>query len=160
MQNAPPGFLRLAGHPLRWRLLTELARTDRQVRELTGLPGPAAEPGPYHLGQLRAGGLVRRRAELFVDAIAACNLLPADSPSWPLLRLAGPRPGGRAGQRGLAFILPGLACILALSALFLRGHAAAVGERAPGPGRAPRCAAVAVRLRGPAARPAQLGAAE
>jgi hypothetical protein len=36
VQNAPPGFLRLAGHPLRWRLLTELARTDRQVRELTG----------------------------------------------------------------------------------------------------------------------------
>jgi hypothetical protein len=36
VQSAPPGFLRLAGHPLRWRLLTELARSDQQVRELTG----------------------------------------------------------------------------------------------------------------------------
>jgi ArsR family transcriptional regulator, arsenate/arsenite/antimonite-responsive transcriptional repressor / arsenate reductase (thioredoxin) len=32
--RAAPGFLRLAGHPLRWRLLAELARSDRQVREL------------------------------------------------------------------------------------------------------------------------------
>jgi len=40
VQSAPPGFLRLAGHPVRWRLLTELARTDRQVRELTGLLCP------------------------------------------------------------------------------------------------------------------------
>ena len=34
MQSAPPGFLRLAGHPVRWRLLTELARTDRVAAEL------------------------------------------------------------------------------------------------------------------------------
>ncbi len=34
-----PGFLALAGHPVRWRLLAELARSDRQVRELTALAG-------------------------------------------------------------------------------------------------------------------------
>ena len=61
MQSAPPGFLRLAGHPLRWRLLTELARTDRQVRELTGLLGQPQSLVSYHLGQLRAGGLVSAR---------------------------------------------------------------------------------------------------
>jgi ArsR family transcriptional regulator, arsenate/arsenite/antimonite-responsive transcriptional repressor / arsenate reductase (thioredoxin) len=61
VQNAPPGFLRLAGHPLRWRLLTELARTDRQVRELTGLLGQPQSLVSYHLGQLRAGGLVSAR---------------------------------------------------------------------------------------------------
>ena len=60
-QNAPPGFLRLAGHPLRWRLLTELARSDRQVRELTGLLGQPQNLVSYHLGQLRAGGLVSSR---------------------------------------------------------------------------------------------------
>ena len=32
---APPDFLRLAGHPVRWQLLGELARSDRQVRELS-----------------------------------------------------------------------------------------------------------------------------
>ena len=61
MQNAPPGFLRLAGHPLRWRLLTELARTDCQVRELTGRLGQPQSLVSYHLGQLRAGGLVSAR---------------------------------------------------------------------------------------------------
>ena len=61
VQNAAPGFLRLAGHPLRWRLLTELARTDRQVRELTGLLGQPQSLVSYHLGQLRAGGLVSAR---------------------------------------------------------------------------------------------------
>ena len=30
---APPEFLQLAGHPLRWRLLGELARSDRIVQE-------------------------------------------------------------------------------------------------------------------------------
>ena len=61
MQSAPPGFLRLAGHPLRWRLLTELARSDRQVRELTGLLGQRQNLVSYHLAQLRAGGLVSAR---------------------------------------------------------------------------------------------------
>ena len=61
VQNAPPGFLRLAGHPLRWQLLTELARTDRHVRELTGLLGQQQSLVSYHLGQLRAGGLVSAR---------------------------------------------------------------------------------------------------
>ena len=61
MQIAPPRFLQLAGHPVRWRLLTELARTDRQVRELTGLLGQPQSLVSYHLGQLRAGGLVSAR---------------------------------------------------------------------------------------------------
>ena len=59
--SAPPGFLRLAGHPLRWRLLTELARSDRQVRELRDLLGQPQSLVSYHLGQLRAGGLVSAR---------------------------------------------------------------------------------------------------
>ena len=29
----PPRFVRLASHPLRWRLLRELVRSDRTVRE-------------------------------------------------------------------------------------------------------------------------------
>ena len=59
--SAPPGFLRLAGHPLRWRLLDELARSDRQVRELTDLIGQPQSLVSYHLGRLRAGGLVSAR---------------------------------------------------------------------------------------------------
>ena len=60
-EHVPPGFLRLAGHPLRWRLLHELARSDRQVRELSGRLGQPQSLVSYHLGQLRAGGLVSVR---------------------------------------------------------------------------------------------------
>ena len=35
----PTEFLQLAGHRLRWRLLGELARSDRIVHELTELVG-------------------------------------------------------------------------------------------------------------------------
>jgi ArsR family transcriptional regulator, arsenate/arsenite/antimonite-responsive transcriptional repressor / arsenate reductase (thioredoxin) len=58
---SPPSFLRLAGHPLRWRLLRELARSDRQVRELTTLLGQPQSLVSYHLGRLLQGELVRMR---------------------------------------------------------------------------------------------------
>jgi protein-tyrosine-phosphatase len=58
---APPGFLRLVGHPLRWRLLGELARSDRLVHELTGLVGQRQNLVSYHLGKLREARLVSAR---------------------------------------------------------------------------------------------------
>jgi protein-tyrosine-phosphatase/DNA-binding transcriptional ArsR family regulator len=57
----PSGFLRLAGHPLRWRLMGELARSDRLVHELTGLVGEPQNLVSYHLGQLRSARLVSAR---------------------------------------------------------------------------------------------------
>ena len=59
--SGPPGFLQLAGHPVRWRLLRELARSDRQVRELTSLTGHPQSLVSYHLGRLRAAQLVSAR---------------------------------------------------------------------------------------------------
>src|SRR4051794_38748318 len=59
--HAPPRFLRLAGHPLRWRLLSELARSDRRVGELCELVGRRQSLVSYHLRQLRDGGLVSTR---------------------------------------------------------------------------------------------------
>ena len=59
--GAPPAFLRLAGHPLRWRLLNELARSDRMVHELTGLVGQPQSLVSYHLAQLRDARLVSAR---------------------------------------------------------------------------------------------------
>jgi protein-tyrosine-phosphatase len=60
-QVPAPSIFRLAGHPLRWQLLSELARSDRQVRELTKMVGKAQSLVSYHLGQLRAGRLVSMR---------------------------------------------------------------------------------------------------
>jgi protein-tyrosine-phosphatase/DNA-binding transcriptional ArsR family regulator len=59
--GAPPRVLRLAGHPLRWRLLSELARGDRRVGELCALAGRPQSLVSYHLRQLRDGGLVSAR---------------------------------------------------------------------------------------------------
>lgn len=61
IETSPPRFLRLAGHPLRWRLLSELARSDRRVGELCELAGRHQSLVSYHLRQLRDGGLVSMR---------------------------------------------------------------------------------------------------
>jgi protein-tyrosine-phosphatase/DNA-binding transcriptional ArsR family regulator len=58
---APPEFLQLAGHPLRWRLLSALGRSDRKVHELTGLVGEPQNLVSYHLGKLRDARLVSAR---------------------------------------------------------------------------------------------------
>jgi ArsR family transcriptional regulator, arsenate/arsenite/antimonite-responsive transcriptional repressor / arsenate reductase (thioredoxin) len=57
----PPEILSLTAHPLRWRLLSELARSDRQVRELTARLDEGQSLVSYHLGRLRSGRLVRSR---------------------------------------------------------------------------------------------------
>jgi protein-tyrosine-phosphatase/DNA-binding transcriptional ArsR family regulator len=60
-----PPFLVLAGHPVRWRMLVELAQSDRQVRELTRVLGRPQGLVSYHLARLRAGGLVSARKSSF-----------------------------------------------------------------------------------------------
>ena len=59
--TGPPQFLRLAGHPLRWRLMSELAHSDRRVGELCDLAGRQQSLVSYHLRRLRDGGLVTMR---------------------------------------------------------------------------------------------------
>jgi ArsR family transcriptional regulator, arsenate/arsenite/antimonite-responsive transcriptional repressor / arsenate reductase (thioredoxin) len=83
---SPPRFLRLAGHPLRWRLLRELARSDRRVGELCSLAGQRQSLVSYHLRRLRDGGLVfmRRSAAdgrdtYYVLDLPRCGELLADA---------------------------------------------------------------------------------
>ncbi len=54
----PPVFVRLAAHPLRWRLLTALAGGDYRVRELTAWIDEPQNLVSYHLRLLRDAGLV------------------------------------------------------------------------------------------------------
>ncbi|MEQ4208504.1 ArsR family transcriptional regulator [Actinopolymorpha sp. B17G11] len=58
---APPPFVQLAGHELRWRLLRELAQSDRRVRELVTEIDEPQNLVSYHLGKLRSAGLVTTR---------------------------------------------------------------------------------------------------
>src|SRR3954467_12983458 len=60
-RSSRPRFLELAGDPLRWRLLSELASSDRRVGELCQLAGRRQSLVSYHLRQLRDGGLVSAR---------------------------------------------------------------------------------------------------
>jgi protein-tyrosine-phosphatase/DNA-binding transcriptional ArsR family regulator len=64
-EAANPAFVRLAAHPLRWRLLTELAESDRRVRELVEVAGQPQNLISYHLRLLRAGGLVTAHRSSF-----------------------------------------------------------------------------------------------
>jgi len=72
----PPDFLALAGHPVRWRLLSELARSDRQVRELVRSVAEPQNLVSYHLARLRADDLVsmRRSSADRRDAYYSVNL--------------------------------------------------------------------------------------
>src|SRR5499426_4399640 len=97
----PPEFLQLAGHPLRWRLLSELARSDRMVQELSGLIGEPQNLVSYHLGKLRDARLVsarrssadRRDAYYTADLTRLGGLFSTTGGALhPGLRLAPPAP--------------------------------------------------------------------
>ncbi|WP_245547125.1 ArsR family transcriptional regulator [Nocardia brevicatena] len=55
----------MAAHPLRWALMTELASSDRRVRELVDAVGEPQNLVSYHLRLLRAAGLVAARRSSF-----------------------------------------------------------------------------------------------
>jgi protein-tyrosine-phosphatase/DNA-binding transcriptional ArsR family regulator len=95
---APPAFVRLAAHPVRWRLLQELVRSDRAVSELTALVGEPQSLVSYHLRQLREGGLVaarrssadRRDSYYTIDLVACGDALRlAGAALHPALRGVG-----------------------------------------------------------------------
>jgi protein-tyrosine-phosphatase/DNA-binding transcriptional ArsR family regulator len=115
----PQAFLQLAGHPLRWRLLGDLARSDRTVHELTGLVGQPQNLVSYHLGKLRDAHLVsarrssadRRDAYYTVDLTRLGGLLAATGEALhPGLRLIPPRPASarpRAVRARVLFLCTG-----------------------------------------------------
>ena len=85
---------------------------------LTGFGGP-----PTHIALLRRLVVERRHwldEREMEDAIAACNLLPGPA-STQLAIYCARRVGGALGAMvgGLAFIVPAVAIVTALSALFL-----------------------------------------
>ena len=53
-----PVLLRVLAHDLRWAIVRLLAGSDLRVREMVAATGEAPNLVTYHLGQLRAAGLV------------------------------------------------------------------------------------------------------
>jgi protein-tyrosine-phosphatase/DNA-binding transcriptional ArsR family regulator len=104
----PPPFVRLASHPLRWRLLRELVQSDRTVRELMVLADEPQSLVSYHLRLLREGGLVAARRSsadgrdsYYRIDLDACRrgLQDAGDSLHPALRLAPPVPECRRVRR-------------------------------------------------------------
>lgn len=107
--SAPPSFVRLAGHPVRWRLMGELAFSDRRVRELVSLLDQPQNLLSYHLRKLRTAGLVGARRSTFdardswyhldlagcADALAAAGLALHPGLRLAQLPAAAPGPGSR-----------------------------------------------------------------
>ncbi|WP_040790218.1 arsenate reductase/protein-tyrosine-phosphatase family protein [Nocardia paucivorans] len=60
-----PLLIQMASHPLRWNLMTELAFSDRRVRELVDAVGEPQNLVSYHLRLLRSAGLVTARRSSF-----------------------------------------------------------------------------------------------
>ena len=112
---SPPRFLRLAGDPLRWRLLSELARSDRRVGELCELAAQGQSLVSYHLRQLRDGGLISARRSLadgrdtyYVLDLALCGelLVSAGAALHPgLAAVAGAQFGEREHRVARARVL-------------------------------------------------------
>jgi ArsR family transcriptional regulator, arsenate/arsenite/antimonite-responsive transcriptional repressor / arsenate reductase (thioredoxin) len=101
---APPSFLRLAGHPVRWRLLSQLSYSDRRVSELCARLELPQNLVSYHLGRLRAEHVVSRRRSAadgrdsyYLLELDRCGelLAAAGSALHPGLRLARDRPDAR-----------------------------------------------------------------
>src|SRR3989454_3979391 len=108
---SPSRFVQLLADEQRWRLLQELAQSDRKVSELTELVGIPQNLASYHLASLRNAGIVsarrssadRRDSYYRIDLQRCADLLSAVGPAQqPGLRLevADPRIGvGRAPRR-------------------------------------------------------------
>jgi len=106
--SSPPIFMRLAAHPVRWRLLGELAFGDRRVGELCALVDEPQNLVSYHLRQLRSARVVwsRRSQADGRDAyysldLARCRELLAHSGEelHPGLRLSPPPADGPGRSR-------------------------------------------------------------
>jgi protein-tyrosine-phosphatase/DNA-binding transcriptional ArsR family regulator len=130
---ALPEFVRLISHPLRWRLVTELARSDLRVRELVATVDEPQNLVSYHLRLLRDGGLVTSRRSSF-DArdsyyhleLYRCaeSLASVGAALHPALRMA-PVPESaptRSGTSSVLFVCSGNSGRSPIAEALLRHH--------------------------------------
>jgi protein-tyrosine-phosphatase/DNA-binding transcriptional ArsR family regulator len=129
-----PEFVRLVSHPLRWRLVAELARSDLRVRELVTIVDEPQNLVSYHLRLLRDGGLVACRRSSF-DARdsyyhldlnrCAQALAGVGAALHPALRMvpAPDSPRRRSGRSSVLFVCSGNSARSPIAEALLRHRA-------------------------------------
>jgi protein-tyrosine-phosphatase/DNA-binding transcriptional ArsR family regulator len=135
MDGVPPPFLRLAGHPLRWRLLSELSRSDRRVGELCALAGRRQSLVSYHLRQLRDGGLVSARRSTadgrdsyYVLDLARCGALLESAGVALHPGLAASTSHGAVAEASVLFLCTGNSSRSQIAEALYPGEAASAGS--------------------------------
>jgi ArsR family transcriptional regulator, arsenate/arsenite/antimonite-responsive transcriptional repressor / arsenate reductase (thioredoxin) len=153
--QAMPGFVRLAAHPVRWRLMGALAGSDRRVRELVERTGERQSLVSYHLRLLRDGGLVTARRSSYdgrdsyyhLDLDRCGELLAGAGPALhPALRLAAAPPPAVAKAASVLFSCTGNTGRSPIAEALLRAAAPGVDVASAGSHPKERLHPLAVRV--------------
>lgn len=124
-----PALFRTAAHPLRWALLTALARGDHRVRELVALVEEPQNLVSYHLRLLRSAGLVDTHRSTFDGRdtyyrldLSRCAAAFGDAAAALHPALAAPATRHRPTTGSVLFVCTGNSARSPIAAALLRRH--------------------------------------